>query len=191
MSDSEFVVIETSPTCTASSYHGATISGIGERNQFVSEMSDALKAWAHLKDIEMENIALVGTGISGVALASVISFHCGTSCAFIRKETDTKNHDYGRRRLCGIPPRLRELSGEEKIHAVLVDDFAESGTTLKKASEYMMEEEGVDISAALIGLYNPRKSDQEGLREDAQKLARKLSADVITPMFMVMREEKA
>jgi len=189
MSDSEFIVIETSPTCTKSSYHGATISGIGERNQFVSEMSDALKAWAHLKDIEMENIALVGTGISGVALASVISFHCGTSCAFIRKETDTKNH--GRRRLCGIPPRARDLSGEEKIHTVLVDDFAESGTTLKKASEYMMEEEGVDISAALIGLYNPYRTNQEGLREDARMLAQELSADVITPMFTVMREEKA
>lgn len=105
------------------SYHGEDMMGVGKRKRFMLSMKKAIME--HLADngIKKQRVFLVGTGCSGVAMASTLSYMLGVRWGFVRKKEDTNNHSLG-------------TVNETRMHmprdyVIAVDDFVSGGFTAR------------------------------------------------------------
>lgn len=109
------------------SYHGEDMMGVGKRKRFMLSMKKAIMK--HLADngIKKQRVFLVGTGCSGVAMASTLSYMLGVRWGFIRKKGDTNNHSLG---------TVNEIRMHNmRDYTIAVDDFVSGGTTARTLYE--------------------------------------------------------
>lgn len=109
------------------SYHGEDVMGVGRRKRFMLSMKKAIMEHLAYNGIKRQRVFLVGTGCSGVAMASTLSYMLGVRWGFVRKKEDTNNHSWG-------------TVNETRVHKmgdyiIAVDDFVSGGFTARTLYE--------------------------------------------------------
>jgi len=110
-----------------------------DRNQRREVQSNAHEILKQLDSLE--EVSLVGTGMSGAMMLGVIADKCSCSCTLIRK-------------VKGVSHSELAVEGETDFQRyIIVDDIIDSGATVERIQE---EIRGVNPSATLEGilLYN-------------------------------------
>ena len=107
-----------------SSYHGDDMLGVEPRRELLESIRDAILKHLDREKVNIEDLYLVGSGISGVAMASVLSYMLRCRWGFVRKPTDIDNHgnDGG-------------SSALEDDYIIAVDDFVYSGDTMRRIAQ--------------------------------------------------------
>lgn len=109
------------------SYHGEDMMGVGRRKRFMLSMKKAIMEHLAYNGIKRQRVFLVGTGCSGVAMASTLSYMLGVRWGFVRKKEDTNNHSWG----TVNETRMHKM----RDYTIAVDDFVSGGTTARTLYE--------------------------------------------------------
>lgn len=112
------------------SYHGEDTMGVGKRKRFMSSMKKAIMKHLTNKGIKKQHVFLIGTGCSGVAMASTLSYMLGVRWGFVRKKEDTNNHSWGFTNEIGMR--------HDGDFVIAVDDFVSGGHTARTLYESCM-----------------------------------------------------
>ncbi len=96
---------------------------------------------------------IVGSGISGITVASAIAFHTKKHLFIVRKEIDdTHSRIYSDNAIFGGRPRTTEyedLPSKRIKTAVIIDDLISSGNTVKRIADAVMKE-NIKILALIL-----------------------------------------
>lgn len=107
-----------------SSYHGDDMLGVDARRELLESLRVAILSHLDREKVNIEDLYLVGSGISGVAMASVLSYMLKCRWGFVRKYTDIDNHgNNGRGSACW------------EDYIIAVDDFVHSGDTMRRIAQ--------------------------------------------------------
>lgn len=112
------------------SYHGSDMAGVGPRMRLIGNLKKCIQEHLASKGIKKQNVFLVGSGCSGVAMASVLSYQLGVRWGFIRKMTDTDNHSWN-----GNKETTLHKDGD---YVIFVDDFVSFGKTARYVFSNML-----------------------------------------------------
>ena len=112
------------------SYHGKDMMGVGARKKLIRNLKRCIQEHLTSKGIKKQNVFLVGSGCSGVAMASVLSYQLGVRWGFIRKKNDTDNHSFS-------PTRAETREYRDNDYVIFVDDFVSYGNTARYVYKFM------------------------------------------------------
>ena len=109
------------------SYHGRDMMGVSQRKKLIRNIKKCIQAHLSTNGIKKKDVFLVGSGCSGVAMASVLSHSLGVRWGFIRKKNDTIHH----------PSIDGKETKEHKStdYTIFVDDFVSHGVTARYVYE--------------------------------------------------------
>lgn len=111
------------------SYHGSDMAGVGQRRRLIRNLKKCVQEHLARKGIKKQNVFLVGSGCSGVAMASVLNYQLGVRWGFIRKMNDTDNHSWN-----GNKETTLHKDGD---YVIFVDDFVSCGNTARYVYGFM------------------------------------------------------
>lgn len=131
-----------------STYHGDDMLGVTPRKKLLLGMSSRIIRHLKKNKIAKRNLYLVGSGLSGVALASALGYIIGCRWGFIRKKSDRDNHGADGREMSKVSDYI-----------IAVDDFVVSGKTIRRiAGEIEIDAVCVDVDFRGQGPYEVYKS---------------------------------
>lgn len=112
------------------SYHGSDMAGVGPRRRLIRNLKKCVQEHLASKGIKKQNVFLVGSGCSGVAMASVLSYQLGVRWGFIRKLNDIDNHSFS-------STRAEAREHKDNDYVIFVDDFVSCGNTARYVYGFM------------------------------------------------------